>query len=121
MEKNGEPTSIILQALTARLLALWRFLFGIGDSLGWFALKFWLPVNHRSSGSHSASQAQIYEAYIGSASCRECHPEAFKKWAGSRHAEAERLIQTNRDQTEFAPAREFKHGRQKSFAMWRDG
>ena len=47
--------------------------------------------------------------------------EAFKKWAGSHHAEAERLIQTNRDQTAFVPAREFKHGTQKTFVMWRDG
>lgn len=60
-------------------------------------------------------------AYVGSASCRECHAEAYQKWAGSHHAEAERLIQTNRDRTAFDPAREFKHGTQKSFLQWADG
>ena len=87
--------------LTARFLVLWLCLFSVG---GWFAFKFWLSVNHGRVGSHSAPQTNIYEAYAGSASCRECHAEAFKKWAGSHHAEAERLIQTNRDQAAFAPA-----------------
>ncbi len=105
----------------ARFLVLWLFLFGVGGSLGWFAFKFWLSVNHGLVGSHSAPQTNIYEAYAGSESCRECHAEAFKKWAGSHHAEAERLIQTDCDLAAFAPAREFKHGTQKTFVQWHDG
>jgi tetratricopeptide (TPR) repeat protein len=61
------------------------------------------------------------QTYAGSASCRECHEEAYKKWAGSHHAEAERLIQTNRDRVAFDPPREFKHGTQKTFVQWRNG
>ena len=106
---------------TVRWLVTWLCLFGVGGSLGWFAFKSWMPVNHGSAGSHSAPQTNIYEAYVGSASCRECHAEAFKKWAGSHHAEAERLIQTNRDQAAFVPAREFKHGTQKTFVQWHNG
>ena len=107
--------------LIAPLLVLWLFLFGVGGSLSWSALKSWLPVNHRSSGSQSVAQTKIYDAYIGSESCRECHAEAFKKWAGSHHAEAERSIQTNRDLAAFTPAREFKHGTQKTLVQWRAG
>ena len=59
-----------------------------------------------------------YAAYVGSASCAECHPEAHKKWAGSHHAEAERLVQTNRDWAAFTPARIFPHGTQKTFVQW---
>lgn len=69
----------------------------------------------------AADQTSMYRAYVGSASCRECHEEAFKKWAGSHHAEAERLVQTNRDRVAFDPAREFKHGKQQTFVQWHDG
>jgi tetratricopeptide (TPR) repeat protein len=101
------------------VVLLLLFLFGTG--IGWFALKSTLSANHGAAGSKSAAQTNIYAAYAGSASCRECHAEAFKKWAGSHHAEAERLIQTNRDQAAFVPAREFKHGTQKTFLQWHDG
>ena len=102
-----------------RVVVLLLFLFGTG--IGWFALKSTLSANHGAAGSKSSAQTNIYAAYAGSASCRECHEEAFKKWAGSHHAEAERLIQTNRDQAAFAPAHEFKHGTQTTFVQWDDG
>jgi tetratricopeptide (TPR) repeat protein len=95
-------------------------LFVIAGGLGSFAVKFWFPLNHGAAGSPPSPQTKIYAAYAGSASCRDCHPDAFQKWAGSHHAEAERLIQTNRDEAAFVPAREFKHGTQKTFVMWRD-
>lgn len=63
----------------------------------------------------------LYSNYVGSASCQECHPDAHKKWAGSHHAEAERLVETNRDWAAFVPAREFKHGTQKTFVAWTNG
>ena len=84
-----------------------------------------------STGKNSAAAAgskftstdnkNPYRDYAGSASCRECHAEAHQKWAGSHHAEAERLVQTNRDRTAFDPAREFKHGTQKTFVQWHNG
>lgn len=82
--------------------------------------------SQRGNYSHSTFAARqdepdVHASYVGSASCGECHPDALKKWAGSHHAEAERLIQTNRDLAAFAPAREFKHGTQTTFVQWRDG
>jgi tetratricopeptide (TPR) repeat protein len=74
-----------------------------------------------SQPAASSDNASLYAAYVGSASCRECHAEAFTKWAGSHHAEAERLVQTNRDQAAFVPPREFKHGTQKTFVQWHEG
>ncbi|MEN9974539.1 MAG: hypothetical protein RLZZ282_545, partial [Verrucomicrobiota bacterium] len=64
---------------------------------------------------------RVDNGYVGSSSCQECHPEAFKKWAGSHHAEAERLVVPDRDRAAFEPAREFHHGTQKSTVEWRDG
>ena len=83
-------------------------------------------VSQRVTGSRRAaatlkSEPSVYANYVGSESCRECHAEAFKKWAGSHHAEAERLVQTNRDRGAFEPAREFSHGTQKTFVQWHDG
>ncbi len=59
--------------------------------------------------------------YAGSASCRVCHAYAYDKWAASHHAEAERLLQTNRDQSAFSPARSLAHGTQKSYFSWNNG
>ena len=51
-------------------------------------------------------------AYAGSASCRECHAEAYDKWSKSNHGLAERPVEAGRDQAAFAPARTFRHGSQ---------
>ncbi len=59
--------------------------------------------------------------YVGSASCKECHAYAYGLWAGSHHAQAERLVQPNLDRPAFDPAREFKHGTQKSLLQWNNG
>ena len=106
--------------LTVRRSVRWLLLFGVSVGLGCFAFKLWHPFNLGSVVSPSAPETNIYAGYAGSASCRECHPEAFNKWAGSHHAEAERLIQTNRDLAAFVPAREFKHGTQKTLVQWHD-
>lgn len=69
----------------------------------------------RSNPSHSTTkrgesfaleaEQQTFAAYAGSASCQECHAEAYKLWAHSNHGLAERLPTTNLDQTAFEPAR----------------
>ena len=63
------------------------------------------------AGSENAS---LYAAYGGSASCRECHEEAFKKWAGSHHALAERLPSPVQEDAAFFPSRTFSHGTQQT-------
>jgi len=62
-----------------------------------------------------------FSGYAGSASCRECHSEAYNLWAGSHHAEAERAVQTNRDRVAFDPPREFKLGTKKTSVQWCNG
>jgi len=74
-----------------------------------------------SATNSPATRPDIYSNYVGSASCIDCHAYAHGKWAGSHHAEAERQVETNRDMAAFVPAREFKHGTQKTFVEWRDG
>ena len=51
-------------------------------------------------------------AYAGSASCRECHAEAYDRWSKSNHGLAERPVEAGRDQAAFVPARTFQHGSQ---------
>jgi tetratricopeptide (TPR) repeat protein len=51
-------------------------------------------------------------SYAGSASCRECHSEAYDLWAKSKHGLAERPVSTNVDQPAFAPDRSFHTGSQ---------
>ena len=60
-------------------------------------------------------------AFSGSASCRACHPHAYDVWAGSHHAQAERLVQEKLDRPAFDPPRELKHGTQKTLLQWTKG
>lgn len=53
---------------------------------------------------------QIYAAYAGSAACRDCHQEIYDAWAGSHHALAERLPDTNVDNPAFVPACTLRQG-----------
>lgn len=103
--------------MAARKLMLWLLLLAMAAGFGlWVAF----PTGHLPP-TGTAKADTTYAAYVGSASCAKCHPEAHKKWAGSHHAEAERTVQTNRDWTAFAPARTFTHGTQKTFVQWHNG
>lgn len=55
-------------------------------------------------------------AYAGSASCRECHAQAYEEWQGSHHGQAERPISRVQDRSAFDPPHSFKHGTQNSDA-----
>ena len=59
------------------------------------------------------NEKQIYAAYGGSASCRECHEE-YDAWAKSHHALAERLPDPKLDNTAFVPNSTFHHGTQQT-------
>ena len=48
--------------------------------------------------------------YAGSASCRECHADAYALWAKSDHGLAERPLRPDMDQAAFIPARTFQLG-----------
>lgn len=64
--------------------------------------------------SAAESDQVVYAAYGGSASCRECHAEAYENWAKSHHAWAERLPNPLMENAAFVPPRTFKHGTQQT-------
>ena len=68
-----------------------------------------------------ADERDVFAQYDGSASCRECHEEAFKLWEKSNHALAERSVQPGRDRAAFDPPRSFRHGTQNSETRWTNG
>jgi hypothetical protein len=79
--------------------------------------NFSKPLAQADSGGSKfglSEQKATYASYGGSASCRECHEEAFAAWAGSHHALAERATSAALDENAFAPARTFKHGSQQT-------
>jgi predicted CXXCH cytochrome family protein len=62
----------------------------------------------------AADDARVYAAYAGSASCRECHPQAYDLWSKSHHGLAERKPDPAIDKVAFDPPRSFTHGTQKT-------
>ena len=66
-------------------------------------------------------EKQVYATYGGSASCRECHEEAFDGWSKSNHGLAERAVSAGMDQGSFDPGREFRHGTQGTSVGWQAG
>ena len=84
---------------------------------GAMAVVFLFFPPRNSPGKKSSAlerDRQIYSAYSGSASCRECHVEAYDNWAKSHHALAERLPDAKQEDAAFVPARTFKHGTQQT-------
>ncbi len=72
------------------------------------------------AGSLPPSPAE-YPAFAGSASCRECHQEAYDNWAGSHHALAQRNMDPKRDDEVFSPRKIITHGSEVSYADKQDG
>jgi tetratricopeptide (TPR) repeat protein len=60
------------------------------------------------------SEKSAYAQYGGSASCQECHEEAYELWAGSHHGLAERLPSPALDETAFVPDQTFQHASQQT-------
>jgi predicted CXXCH cytochrome family protein len=61
--------------------------------------------------------AVVFAGYGSSPSCKACHEEAYKAWAGSHHALAERLVEPRLDGPAFDPPKEIQHGTQTSKAQ----
>lgn len=79
------------------------------DIIIWFVISLIFattPPGYSRDAAAPVSKA----AYAGSASCRECHSEAYAFWAESNHGLAERAVSAKLDQTAFMPARSFKAG-----------
>jgi Flp pilus assembly protein TadD len=95
-------------------------------------LAAWLNFFPRTSPSTRAAGAsnisfslenepQTFASYGGSASCKECHAEAYELWARSHHGLAERLPEAKLDQAAFAPTQTFRHGTQQTSARTNNG
>jgi len=67
------------------------------------------------------AQERAYAGYGGSASCRECHEEAYEAWRTSHHGLAERNPSVALDEAAFVPARTFQHGTQETSVRKEDG
>jgi len=63
----------------------------------------------------------VYASYGGSASCAECHPQAYDDWKRSHHAKAQRPIVAVLDGEAFEPLQIIAHGSQLSVAQTEGG
>ena len=74
------------------------------------------PQNGRSQSTPPSKmipdEKEVFAAYAGSVSCKECHEEAYDLWKTSNHALAERHLAAVLDEPAFQPARIFQHGSQ---------
>lgn len=66
-------------------------------------------------------ERNVFAQYGGSASCRECHADAFAGWENSNHGLAERPVQAGLDRRAFDPPRTFAHGTQSTALSWTQG
>lgn len=97
----------------------------LAAGIGWIAFQ---AAKGSSSGKGGnvqrfglSDQVETYATYGGSASCRECHEEAYEAWAKSHHGLAERAPDPALDAAAFEPARTFRHGTQQTSLRTNDG
>jgi tetratricopeptide (TPR) repeat protein len=86
----------------------------------WWGSSF-RPAPAPAAGFVLDREARAFAAYGGSASCRECHPEAYQLWAESHHGRAERLPTRQLDAAAFVPARTFRHATQQTSVFATNG
>jgi len=97
------------------------------------ALGVWMFRGEARKAFHSTSpgaqvpglftleeQADVFARYAGSASCRECHEEAYQLWRTSNHGMAERIPLPHLEDPAFVPPRSFEHGSQET-DVWKEG
>jgi tetratricopeptide (TPR) repeat protein len=77
------------------------------------SMAVWRMKEHRPQSTPTASattNADVFAAYAGSASCRDCHQAAYKSWQTSHHALAERAPQAALEDAAFEPPRSILGG-----------
>ena len=97
----------------------------------WFALSLMFAMTPPGYSRDAAGPVFVLDkalefgnakpTYAGSASCRECHSEAYGLWAESNHGLAERAVSAKLDQTAFMPARSFHAGSQITLTGFTNG
>jgi tetratricopeptide (TPR) repeat protein len=100
--------------MKSRGVWLWPLLAGAAVAMG--AVIAYTAKSARPSGKGTKPAA-----YVGSASCRECHADAYETWAKSSHGLAERPVQLKLDESAFLPGRSFRHGSQTTSVQWTNG
>lgn len=78
-----------------------------------------LPGNHPQLENGLEPESTVFARYMGSASCKECHSEAYEKWTHSNHALAERPITQEMDLDAFDPPKSFETPETKTDARLR--
>jgi len=101
--KLGIPVALLITAF-----GMWMFRGEAGKALSRSAQPA-LPKSFQLQEENEA-----YALYAGSASCRECHEEAYQLWRTSNHGLAERIPLPHREDPAFVPASSFEHGSQKT-------
>jgi hypothetical protein len=84
-------------------------------------LFLFVVVFHLIGAEPPNTESNDFAAYVGSASCKECHPMEYQRWAESPHGLAERSLRPEMDQSAFVPSRTFKHGSQTTTVRAKDG
>jgi tetratricopeptide (TPR) repeat protein len=86
--------------------------------LGWRAYIASPPKNglRLPASFQLEPEDKAFAQYAGSASCRDCHSEAYHAWKHSHHGLAERPLDPAIDRVAFDPPRLISHGSQTSEA-----
>lgn len=80
------------------------------------------PAPVEMAGAETTSPPAVdAKAYVGSASCVECHPQVEAQWRQSHHALAERLLETELDREPFENQEPVQHGSLLSRPLLEDG
>ncbi len=108
-------------APTAETKFRWTLLLLLGVCVAGIAVAFVCitreatsPGNESNARLLAENSTEVYAAYGGSASCQECHEEAYEAWAKSNHGLAERLPDAKIDTGAFTPAVTLQHGTQQT-------
>lgn len=108
-KKNRGPLMLWLLAALLGVAAALTFIMRSTSSL---------PAAPRGGPSPAVftleNEKQTHAAYGGSASCKECHEEAYELWSRSHHGLAERLPDPQLDEAAFEPAQTFRHETQQT-------
>lgn len=59
-------------------------------------------------------ERKVFAEYAGSATCKDCHEEAYAAWETSNHRYAERLLNPSLDRPAFEPPRSLRSGSQQT-------
>lgn len=81
----------------------------------------WLAVKTGRVHSPATEPKKVYADYGGSASCEECHEEAYAAWKHSNHGLAEREPAAAMDDAAFIPQRTFQHVTQQTTVLTNNG